>query len=205
MGFAAGAVTGAVLLRQSVACQSAAAVGLGQPLLLGTALVPGVPRGRLARLAGRLREVEAADVCRPRRRARSSQARNIPTLLAREMTSNNKPKQPKQKPRPKMSKLSKKERMKQELLGHIGSDFDALAQDAQVDRVEDDPMFETYEQQARQSIGQMANNAKLRPDDELTLREFCDLIWRAANWSPLDPDEKQDDEEEKKTKTQSEL
>merc|ERR1712203_1315631 len=54
---------------------------------------------------------------------------------------------------------------------------------------EKDRETEMFHQQAENMMQQMINRAKLRPTTKVTLREFCDLVWRTGNASPLDPDE----------------
>mmetsp|Transcript_54931 Transcript_54931/g.170151 ORF Transcript_54931/g.170151 Transcript_54931/m.170151 type:complete len:148 (-) Transcript_54931:28-471(-) len=83
-------------------------------------------------------------------------------------------------------KLTKKERMRQELLGSLAGSFDEVA-----DRLEpeQDREEQVYRQQASSFLMQAANRAKLKPTDEVTLTEFCDVVWRAGNPSPLDWDE----------------
>jgi len=92
------------------------------------------------------------------------------------------------KPKPK-GKLSKKERMKQELLGELSpgmADIDAKLANAEKEEYEN--QLKTYENQVISMLGQMVQRAHLGPDDKVTLSEFCDLIWRGGNFSPLDED-----------------
>merc|ERR1712061_447842 len=78
-----------------------------------------------------------------------------------------------------------KERMKADLLGSLAPGFDSLSKALP----ENDKEAQMFHQQAENMTNQMINRAKLRPDTKVTLREFCDLVWRTGNASPLDPDE----------------
>eukprot|EP00443_Scrippsiella_acuminata_P058801 CAMPEP_0115439432 /NCGR_PEP_ID=MMETSP0271-20121206/35774_1 /TAXON_ID=71861 /ORGANISM="Scrippsiella trochoidea, Strain CCMP3099" /LENGTH=273 /DNA_ID=CAMNT_0002865125 /DNA_START=54 /DNA_END=876 /DNA_ORIENTATION=+ len=117
---------------------------------------------------------------------------DMPRLLAKSMladkpaTSSKLGKTKPKKPEPK-GKLSKKERMKQELMGQLSPGFDKMSESLTKD--EDEKELKLYEQQAGQMLMQMMNRAKLGPKDKMTLSEFCDMVWRGGNWSPLDEDE----------------
>lgn len=82
-------------------------------------------------------------------------------------------------------KLTRKERMKQELLGSLANSFDAVTNQLP----QEDRERKMYEQQALQFLSQAANRAHLKPEDKVTLQEFCDVVWRAGNPSPLDEDD----------------
>mmetsp|Transcript_60752 Transcript_60752/g.180987 ORF Transcript_60752/g.180987 Transcript_60752/m.180987 type:complete len:204 (-) Transcript_60752:137-748(-) len=120
----------------------------------------------------------------------SRQLQEIPKALAELMLKGSrkpreareKKKQQAQKPR---AKLTKKERMRQELLGSLAGSFNEVADVLP----QKDTEHELYEQQAQNFITQAAQRAKLRPEDEVTLKEFCDIIWRSGNASPLDSDD----------------
>merc|ERR1712008_126404 len=92
------------------------------------------------------------------------------------------------KRRPRQSRLTKKERLKQELLGHVAEGFDSMASGLQKEEDEDSDV-KAFKQQADAMMGQMMNRAKFKVDTKVTLREFCDLVWRTGNASPLDEDE----------------
>jgi len=44
---------------------------------------------------------------------------------------------------------------------------------------------------------QMMQRAKMSGEQELTLREYCDLVWRTGEASPLDNDGPVEEKEEK--------
>mmetsp|Transcript_66262 Transcript_66262/g.178285 ORF Transcript_66262/g.178285 Transcript_66262/m.178285 type:complete len:219 (-) Transcript_66262:239-895(-) len=119
---------------------------------------------------------------------------DLPRKLAQQML-DDKPKNnglaKKAPPKPKPTgKLSKKDRMKQELLGELtGSLDDVEKRLSEAEKKEEERELKTYEQQVLQMMGQMMQRAKLTYKDDVTLSEFCDLIWRGGNWSPLDADE----------------
>jgi len=97
-------------------------------------------------------------------------------------------KERKQKAPQKKGKLTKKERMQQELLGSMGEVF--AAGTAQFKDVDEDKEYEaTLLQYGKQTVQQMIQRSRLPPNTELTLREFCDMVWRAGSASPLDYDQ----------------
>ncbi|CAE6971860.1 unnamed protein product [Symbiodinium natans] len=85
-------------------------------------------------------------------------------------------------------KLSKKERMKQDLSGHLGQIFNDLKDSSTADAKKNEEMYQAVFQQGEQMVNRMAQQAKLPLDTEVTLREWCDMAWRAGRFSPLDPD-----------------
>merc|ERR1719166_46147 len=114
---------------------------------------------------------------------------------------------PKPAPSPPKKKLSKKERLKQELMGHVGGNQEDVAKATAAQEREKE--LQAYEQQAEQIMGQILKRAKLGPSDKLTLREFCDIMWRGGNASPLDEDdpvkEDEDDDEEEEAEESDSL
>merc|ERR1712039_1107214 len=120
---------------------------------------------------------------------RTRMLQEMPKLLADSMVKEygkekKKKEEPKPKPKPR-SKMTKKERMKADLLGSLAPGFDSLSKALP----ENDKEAEMFRQQSENMMNQMINRAKLRPDTKVTLREFCDLVWRTGNASPLDPDD----------------
>lgn len=117
----------------------------------------------------------------------------MPKLLAGAIRENddivqkklNKPKKAKAAPKPKGGKLTKKERMRQELLGSLSGGFDEVTDQL---KPEEETKDKVYQQQAMNLLGQAMRRAKLTPADEVTLKEFCDMIWRTGNASPFDPE-----------------
>eukprot|EP00928_Gymnodinium_smaydae_P040321 TRINITY_DN27358_c0_g2_i1.p1 TRINITY_DN27358_c0_g2~~TRINITY_DN27358_c0_g2_i1.p1 ORF type:complete len:194 (-),score=42.11 TRINITY_DN27358_c0_g2_i1:80-661(-) len=99
----------------------------------------------------------------------------------------------KKKPKAK-SKMTKKERMNAELLGHLAGSFDKIPDADPIS----DKMKKQYQQTADGIVGQMIRNSKLSPDTELTVREFCDLAFRSGQASPLDQDEPEKEEKDEK-------
>merc|ERR1719263_1334698 len=94
----------------------------------------------------------------------------------------------KEKAPKKKGKLTKKERMQQELLGTMGEVF--AEGTAQFKDVDADAEYEAeLLRYGKQMVGQMIQRSKLPPNTELTLREFRDMVWRAGVASPLDYDE----------------
>ncbi|OLQ07074.1 hypothetical protein AK812_SmicGene9553 [Symbiodinium microadriaticum] len=92
-------------------------------------------------------------------------------------------------------KLSKKERMKQELSGHLGQMFGELKDSSAADAQKDEEMYQAVFQQGEQMIHRIAQQAKLPMNTEVTLREWCDMAWRAGRFSPLDPDKPKKEED----------
>eukprot|EP00439_Symbiodinium_sp_Y106_P076834 s723_g15.t3 len=92
-------------------------------------------------------------------------------------------------------KLSKKERMKQELSGHLGQMFGELKDSSAADAKKDEEMYQAVFQQGEQMIHRIAQQAKLPMTTEVTLREWCDMAWRAGRFSPLDPDKPKKEED----------
>ncbi|CAE6927382.1 unnamed protein product [Symbiodinium sp. CCMP2456] len=92
-------------------------------------------------------------------------------------------------------KLSKKERMKQELSGHLGQMFGELKDSSVADAKKDEEMYQAVFQQGEQMIHRIAQQAKLPMNTEVTLREWCDMAWRAGRFSPLDPDKPKKEED----------
>merc|ERR1712125_170318 len=92
----------------------------------------------------------------------------------------------KPKPKPKPKKLTKKERMKAELMGHLAPGLDDAMNLMPVD---DDKERRMLQQQSDNMFAQMIRRSKLPPTQEINLREFCDLVWRTGQASPLDEDE----------------
>ncbi|CAE7818968.1 unnamed protein product [Symbiodinium sp. CCMP2592] len=92
-------------------------------------------------------------------------------------------------------KLSKKERMKQELSGHLGQMFGELKDSSAADAKKDEEMYQAVFQQGEQMIHRIAQQAKLPMNTEVTLREWCDMAWRAGRFSPLDPDKPKKEED----------
>mmetsp|Transcript_37749 Transcript_37749/g.82660 ORF Transcript_37749/g.82660 Transcript_37749/m.82660 type:complete len:196 (+) Transcript_37749:31-618(+) len=92
-----------------------------------------------------------------------------------------------EKPKPPTKKTKKQRRM-EELTQVMTGSFATLDQAPL--RTRDDP--ERMQQLASMSTNmlvQAMKRAKLGPEDKLTLKEFCDVVWRAGNPSPLDPEE----------------
>merc|ERR1712070_739283 len=97
---------------------------------------------------------------------------------------------------PPKKPTTKKEKKKAELMASLGMAFDSVASTMPEP---EDKEFEMLEKQAMQMIQQMVHRSKLPPTQELTLREWCDLVWRTGNASPLDQDEPQKEEEDDDT------
>mmetsp|Transcript_616 Transcript_616/g.1264 ORF Transcript_616/g.1264 Transcript_616/m.1264 type:complete len:199 (-) Transcript_616:147-743(-) len=126
---------------------------------------------------------------------------DMPGLVAEHIEAEEKQKQEaeekkKRKPAPRKPQ-TKKEKQKQALLGHLGGSFQN-ALEAMPDPP--DTRLEMLKSKSQEMFMQMIHRSKLPPDTMINLREFCDLVWRSGNASPLDPDEwlnppKKDDDE----------
>merc|ERR1712187_329966 len=110
-------------------------------------------------------------------------------LIMKEEKEKKKKKEPKRAPSKPKAKLTKKERMKQELMGELGMAFEAGAGQVGPDVDEEREYKKTLLQYGNQMVQQMIQRSKLPPETDLSLREFCDLVWRAGQASPLDADE----------------
>lgn len=87
----------------------------------------------------------------------------------------------------KPAKLSKKERMKQELKQQLNGDLRTVFQDMESAK-DKTAYYQRIREQGEQMILQMSRQSKLPFDTDLTLREWCDLVWRSGRFSPLDQD-----------------
>ncbi|CAK9017107.1 Uncharacterized protein SCF082_LOCUS13481 [Durusdinium trenchii] len=86
------------------------------------------------------------------------------------------------------SKLSKKERMKRELKQELRDDLGAVFQ--QMDSAKSNTAYyQRVKEQGEQMILQMSRQSKLPLDTDVTLREWCDIVWRSGRFSPLDQDQ----------------
>ncbi|CAE7699006.1 unnamed protein product [Symbiodinium pilosum] len=92
-------------------------------------------------------------------------------------------------------KLSKKERLKQDLSGHLGQIFGDLKDSSASDAKKSEETYQAVFQQGEQMIQRIAQQAKLPLSTEVTLREWCDMAWRTGRFSPLDPDKPKKEEE----------
>mmetsp|Transcript_93719 Transcript_93719/g.166746 ORF Transcript_93719/g.166746 Transcript_93719/m.166746 type:complete len:177 (-) Transcript_93719:63-593(-) len=93
----------------------------------------------------------------------------------------------KPKARPKGKSQSKKERMKQELSEQ--GVFDGMMRSAHEDaRFQDEETYQKTVSTGESFVAQMLARSKLKPETEVTLREWCDLVWRSGRASPLDQD-----------------
>merc|ERR1711924_144688 len=110
-------------------------------------------------------------------------------LIMKEEAEKKNKKEPRRPPSKPKGALTKKERMKQELMGELGMAFDAGASQVGPEVDEESEYRKTLQQYGNQTVQQMITRSKLPPETDLTLREFCDLVWRAGQASPLDVDE----------------
>eukprot|EP00931_Biecheleriopsis_adriatica_P115020 TRINITY_DN90872_c0_g1_i1.p1 TRINITY_DN90872_c0_g1~~TRINITY_DN90872_c0_g1_i1.p1 ORF type:complete len:238 (+),score=57.37 TRINITY_DN90872_c0_g1_i1:25-714(+) len=86
------------------------------------------------------------------------------------------------------AKLSKKERLQLELDKGLGGILADLKDTSEADAKAAQESYDIILRQGSQMIGNMMRNSKLGPDTEVTLREFCDIVWRSGKPSPLDQD-----------------
>merc|ERR1719324_2339914 len=100
--------------------------------------------------------------------------------------------------------------MQQELLGSMGEVFSqgvSQFQDVDEDKNYEDELLKY----GKQMVQQMIQRSKLPPDTELTLREFCDMVWRAGTASALDYDhasfnkQSQEDDDQEPTYSEQDL
>jgi len=122
-------------------------------------------------------------------KARTRRLSEMGKLIADKITAEQKRKQAATKPkgRPKDNKKTKKERMRQEMSEHLTGVFKEILSS------EDSEMQDEYQgllSTGENFVSQMMATAKLAPDTEVTLREWCDLAWRTHKASPLDQQDK---------------
>lgn len=96
--------------------------------------------------------------------------------------------------KPTDKKLSRKERIKQELMGRIGSHFDAVVKHLPGGTSERDMVHEKVLSQGASVMGQIIQKTKLPPDTEFELAEFCDVMYRQSHTTPLDEKPQEDQE-----------
>eukprot|EP00747_Dinoflagellata_sp_TGD_P064882 gnl/TRDRNA2_/TRDRNA2_154106_c0_seq1.p1 gnl/TRDRNA2_/TRDRNA2_154106_c0~~gnl/TRDRNA2_/TRDRNA2_154106_c0_seq1.p1 ORF type:complete len:272 (-),score=66.68 gnl/TRDRNA2_/TRDRNA2_154106_c0_seq1:40-768(-) len=104
-------------------------------------------------------------------------------LLAKQLAGEDVQGKKKKKPPPQKKATTKKEKRMAELKGLIGGNFEGSFSEENRDS------YKLYRQQTESIIGQASQRSKLPLDTKFTLREFCDLMWRTGNASPLDPDD----------------
>lgn len=86
-------------------------------------------------------------------------------------------------------KLTKAERKMRQLETMLADTLYLSSDDtANSEKGRDPEKLAAYAKQANQYSSQVAQKARLGPEDEFTLSEWCDTIWRTGNDSPLDPD-----------------
>mmetsp|Transcript_17617 Transcript_17617/g.31846 ORF Transcript_17617/g.31846 Transcript_17617/m.31846 type:complete len:204 (-) Transcript_17617:107-718(-) len=115
---------------------------------------------------------------------------DMPTIVAENIEAEENKKKAeeerKKKKPPQKKPQTKKEKQKQALMGHLGGTFEN-ALEAMPEPP--DTKLEMLKTKSQEMFMQIIARSKLPPDTEINLREFCDLVWRAGNASPLDPDE----------------
>lgn len=90
-------------------------------------------------------------------------------------------------PAPKPKPLTKKEKRKKALSGMMGGSWQHLDRMPQAQDMEAQKM---KKYQIESMMGKIFNRSAVELDDEVTLREFCDMVWRTGEMSPLDTNDK---------------